>query len=351
MPQRIGFLWEKMIELDNCVMAERVMARNKPDNRMARYIGDHADAFGKILQQKLIDGYRFHKPYAARIQDSYKGKTRNLLIPCLEDQAAMQAWLNIATPYIERRNYYYNCGSIPKAGQSRAVNGLKRQLKGKRAPKWAAVTDIKKFYENCPHEAVINGLRKMFKDKRFIEFAKEILRSMSDTGVGLAIGFPVSHWFANVALMALDHDLCRRFPDVRHYRYMDDAPFVSRNKRHLRRALRFYMDGIRTLGMSIKKNWQVFPIHVRGITFLSYRFFRGYTILVKKLMFRIARKIRSAAKHFTPHAAMSVMSYLGILKHCNSHNFFITRVLPYVKPRKCRKEISNYGKSILLAAA
>ena len=151
----------------------------------------------------------------------------------------------------------------------------------------------------------------------------------------------MSHWFANVALMGLDMELRRRFPDVLHFRYMDDVPFVSRNKRHLRKAMMFYMERIRQKGMEVKADWQVFPIRARGITFLSYRFFHGYTLLTKPLMFRIARRIRAAAKTLTPHAAMGVVSYLGILKHCDSHNFFISHVYPYIIPKKCRRIISN----------
>lgn len=352
MPKRVGFLWEKMVAEENCIAAESIMGRNKPKNRMAKHIAENPETYGKALREKLISGeYRFSEPYKVTITDSYKGKTRNLMIPNLENQAAMQAWLNIATPYIVRRNYYYNCGSIPCAGQSRAVNGLKRKLKSKKPPKWAAMTDIRKFYETCPHEAVLRGLRRIFKDEKFIDFAKRMMDSMSDNGIGLAIGYPVSHWFANIALCELDMSLRRRYPDVLHFRYMDDVPLVSRNKRHLRRALAYYMDGVKHLGMEVKANWQVFPIKARGITFLSYRFFHGFTLLTKPLMYRIARRIKSAAKSMGAHEAASVMSYLGILRHCDSHNFFVKHIYPYINPIKCRRIISNASKDVLRCAA
>jgi len=345
MPKRIGFLWEKMISRENCIRAEREMCKNKKDNAKARFISKHVDEFGGALFQKLIRGtFEFHKPYERSICESYKKKERHLKIPCLEDQAAMQAWLNIATPYIVKRNYFYNCGSIPGGGQTRAVKGLQKHLSGKKPPKWACVSDIRHFYETCPHEAVLAGLRRIFKDEKFIGFAAEIMKSMSDTGIGLAIGYPVSHWFANVALMHIDHELRRRFPDVLHFRYMDDTVFISHNKRHLRRAFQFYAGSVEALGMSIKPNWQLFPIRSRGITFLSYRFFHGYTILTKPLMFRIARKMKNAAKGLTVHLAASVMSYMGILKHCNSRHFFEARVLPYIRPKKCRRMISDASK-------
>lgn len=353
MPKRVGNLWQKVIDKQNCINAEKEMAKNKPDNKMARHIGEHAERYGSELSDKLTNGtFVFHQSRVTYIKDSYKGKTRRLQIPCLEDQSAMQAWLLVASPYIERRNYFYNCGSIPKAGQSRAVEGVKKRLRGKKPPKWAAVTDIKKFYETCPHWVVMRGLRRIFKDKQFLEFAERILASMSDTGVGLAIGYPVSHWFANVALMEIDHELTRLFPDVKFARYMDDIAMTSRNKRHLRKALLHLKQRLHDFGMELKrKTEQIFPIKARGITFLSYRFYQGYTIIAKGLMYRISRKMRRAAKNMSLHMAMGVISYLGILKHCDSYNFRIKHVYPYIKPKKCRRMISNASKSNLRPAA
>lgn len=348
MPKRVGFLWERMIAEDNCIEAERDMAKNKPDNSMARHIGAHAEKYGSTLCAKLTYGtFVFHESKETFIKDSYKGKTRRLQIPCLEDQAAMQAWLRIASPYIERRNYFYNCGSIPKAGQSRAVEALKKWLRGPKPPKWGGTTDIRKFYETCPHWVVIRGLRRIFKDEKFIDFAAQMMAAMSDTGVGLAIGYPVSHWFANIALMEIDHELRRLFPDVKFTRYMDDIAFVSRNKRHLRKAIEYLARRLGAFRMELKRTWQIFQIRLRGITFLSYRFFQGFTILAKQLMYRIARKMRRAATNMSVHMAQGVISYIGILKHCNSYNFRKDYVYPNVNPKKCRRLISNESKNLL----
>ena len=118
MPKRIGFLYEKFCSLENCIAAERLMSKNKPDNAMARHIGENAETFGAALSDMLArNAWTPHPNREFTIQDSYKGKTRNLKVPCLQDQAVQYAWLNIATPFIEKKNYFYNCGSIPGAGQ------------------------------------------------------------------------------------------------------------------------------------------------------------------------------------------------------------------------------------------
>ncbi len=346
MPARVVHLWEKMHTEANCIEAEVQMAKHKKKNRFAIHIKNHPDKYGATLYAKL-ETYEFHPYREVYIQDSYKGKTRHLKIPCLEDQAAMQAWLNIATPYIERHNYFYNCGSIPNAGQTRAVNALKRWFNTKKPPKWGGITDIRKFYDTCPHWVVMNGLKRIFKDKRFLAFAKKILSAMSSTGVGLAIGFPVSHWFANVALMELDHELKRMFPDVRFTRFMDDIGLTSKNKRHLRKAIFHLRTWLKRHDMRIKDNWQLFPVNDKGLTFLSYRFFHHYTLLTKKLMCRISRKMRRAVDNMSLHVAQGITSYMGILKHCDCYHFRQERVYPFVNPKKCRRLISRESKNLL----
>ena len=271
MPKRIGFLYERFISLENCITAEKQMVKNKPKNRMARHVGEHAEAYGERLHEMLKRDKWVASPNREfDIVDSYKGKTRHLKVPCLLDQSVQYAWMNIATPYIERRNYYYNCGSIPGAGQSRAVKTLKKWLGGTKKPKYAGIADIRHFYDTCPHWVIMKGLRRIFKDERFLYFAEKILESMANGKVGIAIGHPSSHWFANVALMELDIELKTRFPEVKFVRYMDDFAFVGNNKRHLHKALAFLRERLESYGMEIKKTWQVFQIKGRGLKFLSY---------------------------------------------------------------------------------
>lgn len=368
MPRRIGHLYERMVERENCIAAEKLIAKNKPDNKMAQHIARNAERYGEELFEKLRTGtFEFHENRETTITDTYKGKIRHLKIPCLEDQAAQQAWLIIAIPYIVRRNYFYNCGSIPNAGQTRATNGLKKVLKAKKC-RYGATSDIRHFYETCPHKAVLRGLRRIFKDKKFIDFAARIMRNMSPTGVGLAIGHPTSHWFANVALMEIDQQLRRLFPDVWFTRYMDDVSMASNNKRHLRGAFLYMKRRVQELGMRLKDDWQIFRIartrlrgrvpetktksaRGRGIPFLSYTFYPGFTVLRKRLMYRISRKMKKGRAHLSLRMAEGIVSYIGILKHCNSHNYRQERVLPFVNPKKCRRIISNASKDLLLRAA
>jgi hypothetical protein len=144
--------------------------------------------------------------------------------------------------------------------------------------------------------------------------------------------------------MELDHQLKQEHPDVKFVRYMDDYGMVCSNKRHLQKAVRALSAGVRGLGMRLKKTLQVFQIRIRGMKFLSYRFFHGFTLLAKPLMYRIARRIRKAASHLSPHTAAGVVSYLGVLKHCDSYNFRKEYVYPFISIKQCKEVIRNATK-------
>jgi len=87
------------------------------------------------------------------------------------------------------------------------------------------------------------------------------------------------------------------------------------NKEELHKLLaeiREYLDV--NLKLSIKKNYQVFPVAARGIDFLGYKFYHTHILLRKSIKNNFARMLvrrRNAA---------SVASYKGWAKHCNSRN-------------------------------
>jgi RNA-directed DNA polymerase len=64
------------------------------------------------------------------------------------------------------------------------------------------------------------------------------------------------------------------------------------------------------LKLEIKSNYQVFPVADRGIDFLGYRFFPGYTLIRKSILTAMKRK-RDNDK--------SMASYFGWITHADSY--------------------------------
>lgn len=347
MPKRIGFVYEQVISPDNCIKAVREMARSKPKIRRAQYMKTHAESFGARLSEQLTSESWKPRPYSTKtIKDGFRMKERHIKIPCLWDQCVHHAQMQVTAPYIERRNYFYNCGSIPGAGQIRATRAVKRWMASKKLIKYGESLDVYHFFESCQAWVVMKALERLFKDKRFLALHRLVLKSMGDT---LAIGFNVSHWYANLVLNYIDNQIKQRIlPNCKYVRYMDDMLLLHNNKRKLHRARDEIEKLLNSMGLSLKPNWQVYKIKGRGITFLSYRYFHGYTVMRKRLMIRVSRIMRTASKHrnITYHEAASVVSYLGILKHCNSYNFRKKWVYPYIRIKKCKGVIRNETRRI-----
>ena len=322
MPKRIGYLYEQVISVQNCIEAEKDMTKHKSRNRKALAIRSEAERYGKELSELLSQGKWEPAPYKEHIiYDGYRHKERRIKVPTLLDQAVHHAVMRVTAPYILNRNYFYNCGSIPGAGQRRAVNAMKSWLGGKKKYKYGETLDIRKFYDTCPHATVMKALRRVFKDEKFLKLHEKILASMSENGVGLAIGYYPSQWYANLVLTEIDNKIKECYPDIKLARYMDDFALIGNNKRKLRYARDLVIQMLTALGMKLKQNWQVFRIKDAGFPFLSYRFFYGFTLLKKCLMYRISKRMRNAGRNINAHVAAGVVSYMGILKHCNSFNY------------------------------
>lgn len=367
MPKRLSHRWEMVVTEDNCIAAVKEMLKGKkrkalhaniftPDKRKIKrimlkrvskrrrrtavdYFRQHAEEVGKELSRQLREGVWTPRPYREKlIYDILRGKWRKLKVPCLFDQCAHHAIMRVAEPDILARKYYYDCGSMPGAGQSRAVDALKRHMAGNKARKYCLSMDIRHWFDECTKQAVMWALRRLYKDRKYLSLHEIVLDSM---GGVLAIGFYPSPWYGSLLLrMIVDNYIKQEeLSDAFYVRYADDMRVLHDNKRKLRRLREAISRRLASFGLRLKGDWQVFPTKKRGIAFLSYVFHRGFTLLRKQLMYRFSRLAKSAARGVTPRIAMALMSYKGILKRCNSYNLKKERMDPYVSYKKCRSVI------------
>lgn len=328
MPHRICFLYDRTVSAPNCISAEFDMAKQKPHNRLALRILKAPEGYGASLSKDLQGPNTWMDEPVKQFElfDPLRGKWRHICVPSLKAQAVHHAVMRVTVPFLMARNYYYNCGCIPGAGQIRACRALKRWLAKHKIIKYGGEFDVKKFYDNLPHKWVMKCLERIFKDKRFLALHVKILKTMphkikNGEAVGVAIGFYPSPWYANLVLSYIDRLIKKVYPDCHFARYMDDISVLGNNKRKMHRVAEIIRFGLARFGLELKPNWQIFQIAPRGVRFLSYRFFHGFTILKKPLLYRLARRFSHARRNLTAHKAAGLLSSMGILKHCNSYHF------------------------------
>jgi hypothetical protein len=68
------------------------------------------------------------------------------------------------------------------------------------------------------------------------------------------------------------------------------------------------------LQLTVKGNYQVFPVAARGIDFVGYKAYHTHTLLRKSIKQSFARMLKQRKND------ASIASYYGWAKHCNSTN-------------------------------
>ena len=347
MPKRIGYVWEEMTSIEHCNQCILDAIKNKRKTAYLIHINENYTEYGQALRQTLINGWEPEPTRVKTINEGTDRKQRDLKIPSLRDHFVHTAVAKILEKYLPKRFYFYACGSLPGKGQTFAAKAVQGYLR-KNKPKYCALADVRKCYQNIKKEEVMRCLRRVFKDEKFLSLNEKILDQMGD---GLAIGFTVSHWYAQLVLSFIDHKIKENGSKVFLVRYMDNFVLLCGRKRTLHKLIRILAIELSRMRLTVKSDWQVFLVCKRMVEFLSYRMDHNRTILRKKLMYRMAKRLKRAKGHLNAHTARTVMSYRGILKHCGSYNFRMKYLYPNVSIKLCRRLISDDDRKRILPNA
>jgi RNA-directed DNA polymerase len=131
------------------------------------------------------------------------------------------------------------------------------------------------------------------------------------------IGNYLSQYFANFYLTGFDHWLKETKKVKYYFRYCDDLVILSNNKEalhDLREEIEQYL--MNNLRLTIKSNYQVFPVAIRGIDFVGYKHFHSHTLLRKSIKKRFVKMVTRRPSYH------SMASYYGWIKHCNGANLY-----------------------------
>jgi RNA-directed DNA polymerase len=300
-------------------------------------------------------------------KDGPDKKTREInSVPLFPDQVIHQLVIIAAQPALMRGMYEYSCGSIPGRGIHKGKQYLEKYINhhlenNKAAIKYGAQLDAEKCYRSFAHSYLKGLLRKKFRGKLFLWIIFKIIDSYNyeirdGEAYGLPIGFATSQWLCNFGMTPLDHFIKEVLGVEFYLRYMDDMIIFARNKKKLREAVKAIAVFLEPVGLRIKHTWQVFRFDYidhqgrrRGRPFdtLGFRFFRDKLILRKRLALAIRRsvaKVGKTGKGVTAHAARSLMSRLGWLRHCDSYNFYNKYVKPFIDIKYLKEVIRSESR-------
>jgi len=308
--KRINNIYQQICSIENLQLADSIARK------------------GKLKQPGVINHDKNHEKNIHNLQISLINKTYKtseyttftifepkerviFRLPYYPDRIVHHAVMAVLEPMFVSMFTADTFSCIKKRGIHAAANAVKLALKDISGTKYCLKLDIKKFYPNVDHEILKRLLRKKIKDQDLLW----LLDGIIDSAEGLPIGNYLSQYFANFYLSYFDHWI-KEEKRVKYYlRYADDMVILSNSKPALHQLLsdiRIYLTD--NLKLSIKENYQVFPVDDRGIDFVGYVFRHTHTLLRKSIKKSFARTV---AKN---KSSQSIASYKGWASHCNSKN-------------------------------
>jgi len=293
------------------------------------------------LRSLIQKGFEPSEVKKKRRYDANAGKWREISEPRLwPDQCVHHALIQVLEPVMMRGMDHYCCGSIKGRGAHYGIKAVKKWMKSKKAVKWCVEMDIRHFYDSLKGEWVMERMKQLVKDRRVLDLVWRVVKD------GVLIGSYCSQWFANTFLQPLDQ-LIRKNGAAHYIRYMDNFTIFVRRKRTADRIIKTTKEWLEAHGLELKRNWQKFPTSKRLPNALGYRFGKGYTLIRKKNLMRLKdqlkrlQRIGMKGRFVTVKFAQSLLSRLGMLRHCNSVRLY-SRFVRSGTQRKLKGIIREY---------
>jgi retron-type reverse transcriptase len=318
--KRYGNLFDKIVDIDNLYLAHQSARKGKTWYKEVQYVDRTLNDRITELHTILSDGsyetskYEiFERKCGTKLREIYK-------LPYYPDRIVHHAILQVILPILVNNLIADTYACVPGRGIHKCAKKIQGILRLNPEIKYCLKMDIRKFYPSIDHKILEGRVRRLIKCPRTLSLLDGIIES---TDSGVPIGNYLSQHLANLYLSGFDHWL-KEEKGIKHYfRYSDDLVILASDKPSLHilhKDVEKYLK--EELKLEVKDNWQVFPIANRGIDFLGYRFYPGYTLLRKSIAIRFKRRMREILKGNMGAQAVlsSFVSYYGWMCHANTLN-------------------------------
>lgn len=356
MPKRVGYLYDKMVDRDfiRAVIQEAAKGRRSRKD-IAPVLADLDGYVEKTYELVATESFVPSEPKIREIYDESSEKHRKIkMVPFWPDGVIQWMLVTAMKPVLMRGMHPWSCASIPGRGGKHIYKKIRGALRNDpKGTKYAAELDVAQYYPSISGKRLIWALARKIKDKRFLRTVYSIIESC---GGGLAIGYYICQWLANFYLESLDQYIMT-LPGVKYMtRYMDNITLLGPNKKQLHKARKLIAAFMQQrLGLRMKENWQIYRTtftaavakrhslmdarkqrlrRPRMVSAVGYRFSHTHIILRKRNFLRFARQCRrvkkrmDAQKPISFRQASGLLSRIGQLRHCDSHNIRVKYVDP-----------------------
>lgn len=344
--KRQGYIFQNIVDYDKIKYAILKASKDKRSRRSVKKILCDLDYYTLKLQNMLINN-EFTPAVPVEKTIISGGKERQVyMVPFFPDLCVQWAVINAIEPILMKGMYYHTYGSIPKKGMHAAKFAVEKWIrKDKRYTKYCLQVDIHHFYPSVNCGILKNMLRKHIKDYNALSLIEKIIDAHD---VGTPMGLYSSPWFSHFYLQEFDHFVKEQLHIKYYARYADNMVFFGNNKKKLHKAYNEIVEYLKSIGLELNSNWQVYKVDSRPVDFVGYVMDREQTKVRKSTALRIKRRVRKISKKPSPtfKDASTVMSYMGITKHCNARMFYRKGIQPYINIKQLKEVIRNESRKL-----
>lgn len=335
--KRIGYLFEKVCDMDNLRMAEANAGTGKGSRQEVAQFRDNLEQNLADIRAQLVNRTYHTSQYTCFIKHEpkerviYKLPYRDRVV----QWAIMQVLVDIWTPIFTRDTY----ACIKGRGVHSLLQRLRKELRNDPdGTKYCYKIDIRKFYPSITHSILKEVVRQRIKDPALLWLLDDII----DSADGVPIGNYISQYFANLYLAELDHIVKEQWGVKYYYRYADDIVVLSDSKEFLHgihtKMVQYLAEHRR---LELKPNYQIFPVEARGIDFIGYVTRHTYCRARKrnkKALCKVVAKLRH--KGLTgEEIRLRVASRLGFIVHADSKH--LINILGVKKLHEVKKTLGQ----------
>ena len=323
MPKRVGHIYERMLDKDFIRIVVYRACKHRRERFDVSKVLDRIDGVVDDLYYLLSTGKYVPAKYQEKQRfDQSSQKFRTIrTVPFFPDCLIQWLIVEVAKEDIFLRSMDYWCSaSVPGRGGGRVYKGIRHYISHHpKQARYCLLADTRHFYDTINIDILMQRLRRRCKDERFLRLIESIVRASSEDGnIGIGIGYNLNQWLANFFLEDVDRAI-RKIPGIGLYvRYMDNMTFLGPNKRKLQKLKRAIDAELAKQGLSVKGDWQVFPIASRPVQAVGFRYMKdGRTMIRKRNWLRLRRQaLRVIEKqkegiYIPPEQARSLLSRKG----------------------------------------
>ena len=349
--KRHGYLFDKIVSLDNLYLAEKRARAAKGWMSAVRHFEENLDNNLRHIRNTLINHTFTTSPY--RTKYAYYPKFREIfIVPFAPDRIVQHALMAIVEPIWDS----ILIDNTVSCRKNRGIDyAFKLAARFANTNKYCLKCDISKFYPSINHDILYELITHKIKCPETLWLIKDIVYSYGrqfGTATNSPIGNYTSQWFGNLYLDIVDRYATETL-HLDYIRYCDDFIFFSDDKdllHHISNTLPEFLMEHRKLRLS-----KCDIINLKnGLDFVGYRFFpSGYILLrkrtakvLKRRFRRLRKRIDKGVKVTHPRVRGKVASAIGLLSRCNAHNLKKStgfyRLVRDVQIRPRKKRVNYY---------